>query len=136
MNLIKEAERLIAVLSSCPSLEECRILKAFPYEKYPARLKHPVIAVATGELECEGRDLDLTVYSGEYTLNADIYIPQELGSPVAGEMLKHVVDSVATLCPYKIQVSKIIQYDMLNSFCIKCSFTFRGAMSFKEDNDD
>lgn len=136
MYLRSECEALLNLLKESGELGGCYIILAYPFAKKPTRLTKPIIAVSPAGLEGKAAEIGEERYFGEYTLCADIYLPQQLGSPAAYDIAERVIGAALSLNPIRIKLAEIESDDALDCFRVGCAFSFNGEISFKGGESD
>ncbi len=124
MYLQAETQEIINTLKAYDGLKDCAVIAGFPFVKKPTNTSRKVIAVSPAGISAVNSSLGKARLMGSCTVNADVYVPQKLGSPVLADTVDLVVNAVKRLKPSKIEVSGITSKDYLNCFEVKCSFTF------------
>lgn len=124
MNLKSKTDAFIDRLSSSTQLDGFRIIRAYPYTFKPTRLKQIVIAVFAGEINAESISLGEACCYGTYEINADIFIPYELGTPEPENVATAVVTSQLSAYPVAVRVSKIERNEHISCYRINCCFRF------------
>ncbi len=136
MYLRSEIEQISGLLRSAEALGDCLVIKAYPYAKLPSRLGRAVIALSPSELQADGAEIGGERYFGEYTVNADIYVPQEWGSPAATDYAERTVNALLSLNPVRIRLGGIEAADALKCFKLRCAFSFCGEIRFEGGEND
>jgi hypothetical protein len=116
-------------------LDDCKIIKAYPYEFKPTRLSKAVIAVSQSEVEVENIAIGDECYFGNYTINTAVYVPYEFGVPAVSKFIDAIVKSQADYCPLKISTTKIENVENISCFKFDCSFTFNDFILMEDENE-
>ena len=124
---------LVDALSQNESLQDYKVLHAYPYKNKPVFVRDVMIAVMPGSYDCAPCDLDLNCYGGEFTVNVMVYIGRHSGAPEPYAITREVVGTVAALMPTAISVGEVTAHDELNAYCVKCSFTFATGLYIREE---
>ncbi len=136
MYLRSECEEIVNLLKGSDGLSECYIILAYPYAKKPTRLTKPIIAVSPAGLDGGAAEIGEERYFGEYTVSAEIYLPQPLGSPAAYDIAERVINAMLALSPVRIKLGEIERADALDCFRLGCAFSFSGEIDFKGGERD
>lgn len=130
MYLTCEIQGIIDYLRADKHFDNTHIVKAFPYMKKPTKLRKIVIAVSPSEIEAENISVgDVNLY-GEYSIDFDVFSPQELGTPVVFDSIQNIIEILKCFYPSRIYVSKITPVDEISCFSAKCTLTFNGEINF------
>ena len=132
MYLSRKCDEMVTLLKADTALQDCCIIKAFPYAKKPTRLQKIIIAVTPAALEGRATALGEDRYIGEYGISVCLYIPQSFGSPVAFHTAETVVNAVTALSPVGIKLGSMESRERLDCFLLECTFTFCGEIRFEE----
>ena len=130
-----KSEEVRTALETNTALEDCSIIEAYPYILKPVRLTHCVIAVSPCGYFAERASLGRGEYVGEYSVCADVFIPYNLGSPYAFDIIDEVVKTAQLMYASQVRASDIVTNDVIECFSIKCVFTFKGNANITEESD-
>lgn len=133
MFLTDELDAFIERLKISPLLESTNIIKAYPYVMKPTRLDNVVITVSPAGIDGKSTSIGDENIFAYYTIDADIFVPQELGSPKMGEYIQAVLSSQISSAPCGIAASGVKANDKISCFTVKCSFTYNGELELRED---
>lgn len=130
MYLTHEIQQVIDYLRADRRFFNTKIVKAFPYMKKPTKLRTIVIAVSPSKIDAENVSVgDINLY-GEYSIDFDVFSPQELGTPAVFRSIQDIIEILKSFYPSKVYVSEITSVDGISCFSAKCTLTFRGDIDF------
>lgn len=132
MCLDDELDAFIERLKSCEALEDVRIIKAYPYVLKPTKLKRAVITVSPSEINAQKISLGQKNLFASYVIDADIFVPVELGSPKIWEYIRGILLSQTNSFPSSVYVSRVTAVDKLSCCTVKCSVTYNGALELEK----
>lgn len=133
MCLAKAVDEFVTRLKDCEALEGVSIIKAYPFVKKPTKLDNVVIAVSPAQIESKAVSIGEDNMFSTYTIDADVFIPQELGSPEMWKYIQAVLLSQAESFPVAVATSQIKANDKISCYTAKCSFTYNGELELLED---
>ena len=131
MCLDNELDAFIERLKTSEALGDAKIIKAYPYVLKPTKLKNTVIAVSPSEISAQSISLGQENFFASYVIDADIYVPVELGSPKIWEYIRGILLSQMNSFPSSVSVSKVTAEDRLSCCTAKCSITYNGALDLE-----
>jgi hypothetical protein len=129
MYLDKEINELLNMLKSSTALKEISFIKACPYAKKPTRLLKKVCTLSPAELDLESISVDDENFYGKYAVDVDLFVPYELGSPVAFDDMEEIVRCVMNEKVCAIKLSSIVRDSTAECYKITATFTFSLAYS-------
>ena len=124
MYLQSAVEAVFNALKSSEALDGCVIIKAFPFVKKPARLRHTVITVSPAQAKLKNTELGGENAVGIFCVSIDIFTPQEQGCPAQNGVTDSIIKAVYPLCPTELYVSDFKGSDELGAFEAKCTASF------------
>ncbi len=133
MYLRQLTDEVFSALRGYSGLENCVIIKAFPFAKKPAKLAHTVITVSPDTAVFENTALGEESAYGIYAVGIDVFTPQEQGSPAENGALDFVVSALLPLKPSKIELGGFKASDSLGAFCSHCRVTFSDLFNTEDD---
>lgn len=129
MCLDKELDAFVERLKNSEALSDVKIIKSYPYASKPTRLKNTVITVSPSEISGESISIGQENIFAKYTIDADIYVPVELGPPRMWEYIRAVLLAQVNSYPTAVFVSRVTANDKLSCCTARCSFTYNGVLS-------
>lgn len=129
MYLTNEIDALISQLNTNSYFDEIKIIKAFPYTDKPTRLNKIVVAVSPSKINAENISTGGECLYGEYSIDFDIFIPVNKGTPVDTSVIEQLICTVAVCCPKAVSVSEITANNNIFCYTAKCTFTFSGEIA-------
>ncbi len=129
MCLDNELDDFIDRLKNNEALSDVKIIKAYPYITKPARLKNTVITVSPSEINGESISLGQEDIFASYTIDSDIYVPVEFGSPRMWEYIRGVLLAQMNSIPASVFVSRVTADDKLSCYTARCSITYNGVLT-------
>ncbi len=134
LNLI--TDKVYRTLKEYGALSECAIIKAFPYAKKPTRLTRTVITVSPGGALLNNTALGEECAFGEFSVNINIFTPQEQGSPADNGTLDTVTQALLPLEPIRIKTGGFDGNDMLGAFEAQCTAVFSDILSTEDNSNE
>ena len=136
MFLKAELNRIYDALRSAQALEECSVIKAYPYVKKPTVLKSTVITVCPAAADMKNVSLGGECLFGSYGFYVDVFIPQQEGTPCNNGFIEDVIEVLSQLEPKRIKVFDLKKEDVLNAFNVKCLVEFSGEAEAETEDDN
>lgn len=135
MYLDDKTDAVIAALKSADALSDCKIIKAFPFVRKPTFIGKSVIAVSPYSVDVENIAVGQECCFGNYSIEAEIFSPQELGTPGIAGTVEKMLGALMNLEPKGIKAYPIDIDANLRCYTAKCVLTFNGEISFGGEND-
>lgn len=124
MRLHSMTGKVYRSLKNSEALSDCRVIMAFPYIKKPTRLTKTVITVSPAGAVLKGFTLGEKSVFGDFSVNIDMFTPQEKGSPSENGLLDLVTQAALSLEPTSIKLGGFNSNDVLGAFEAQCTVTF------------
>lgn len=134
MYLAKETKNILDMLKSNEYFSDKKVIMAYPFAKKPTRLADIVVTISPSSLSAKNIEAGGESLFGSYKIDADIFVPQDMGSPCVFDVIEKTVNTVIPLFPCAVSVSEIYPMDELFCFTAKCSFTFSSEIDFGGEN--
>lgn len=132
MCLDHELDTFIERLKKSEALRDVQIIKAYPYVTKPTRLNHAVITVSPSEIKGESISIGQEDIFASCTIDADIYVPVEFGSPRMWEYIRYILLAQMNGVPTAVSVSRVAADDKLSCYTAKCSLTYNGVLGLDD----
>ncbi len=129
MYLNNEISELLDMLKASTNLNNVCFIKACPYAKKPTKLLKKVCTLSPAELDLESISVDDEDFYGKYAVDVDLFVPYELGSPVAFDDMEEIVRCVMSERVCAIKLSSVIRDSTSECYKITATFTFSFAYS-------
>lgn len=124
MYLNREVNNILATLKSSDNLEDIRFIKAYPYVKKGTVLKNKVAAVSSGEVNLETISLDNDDYCGKYSIDIELFVPFNFGSPVANDDIERIFLAVMDASVCAVKMHPITKDSIAECYRAKVSFYY------------
>ena len=132
MYLADETDKIFNKLKESTELSEYRIIKAYPFSYKATRLKQAVICVSPSGIDAKTASIGGSDYFGEYTIDADVFVPQDMGTPCTYEIIEKIVKVLSDEPPCGVKVSAVSTKDNIECYTAKCTLTFRSMIYYSE----
>lgn len=130
MYLNKKVKDIVSKLSSDERLRDTKVIMAYPNVNKPTQLRRVVIAVSPSSLNAQNISIgDVCIY-GEYSVDIDVFVPQNLGTPCIQDVVEKIIDIIKNESLSGIKVSQIKVNNSLFCHYVNCCMTFRGEIDF------
>lgn len=129
MCLDHELNTFIDRLKNSEAFSDVQIIKAYPYVTKPTRLKNAVITVSPSEISGKSISIGQENIFASYTIDADIYVPVESGSPRMWEYIRNILLAQMNSIPTAVSVSRVTADDKLSCYTARCSLTYNGVLA-------
>ena len=135
MYLDKEIDRLITRLRASEKLTGVGIIKAYPYAPKPTCLNKCVIVLSPGSMNIKNEAIGDNVFFGKYSIDAVMFAPQDMGSPVALTLASDFLAAAVDNDVSSIYISDTEKDDTVRCYSRKCTLTFYSDFVFGDDDD-
>jgi hypothetical protein len=128
MYLSDKIDFLIEKLKENCYFDNVKIIKSYPYSKKDTRLSKTVVAVSPSKIEAQNISIGNDTLYGDYSVDFDVFIPIQSGSPVDSSVIEQIVVTLSECQPKSVYVSEISVNNSISCCLAKCTFTFNGKI--------
>lgn len=136
MYLDNYIDELLQRLQQCSELNDIKIIKAYPYAIKPTALDTIVITLSPGGIQCDNVELGGSTFHGRYDIDAHIFVPHKLGSPVATDVVSRFLRYGVDWRVQGVSLTQIDSSDILRCYTAKCSLTYYDRFDFGDDSNE
>lgn len=126
----KRIEELIAELEQCSALDDVKIIKAFPYAIKPTVPDKAMITLSPGEVSCESIGIGEDCFHGRYGIDANVFVPYEMGSSVMADILSRLLQNSVDCRVQGVSVKPAQADDTLHCYTAGCTLTYYDKFDF------
>lgn len=130
MYLNKKVNDIVNKLSSDKRFDNIKVIMAYPNVNKPTQLKKIVVTVSPSEIDAENISVGENCFYGDYSVNIDVFVPQNFGSPCIQQTVESVVDLLKDEMPKAVRVSQIKVDNALFCYYVNCRITFCDVINF------
>ena len=126
----KKIAELIAELEQCAALDDVKIIKAFPYAIKPTVLDKAILTLSPGEVSCESVGIGDDCFHGSYGIDANVFVPYEMGSSLTADILSHFLQNSVDCRVQGVRVTPAQANDTLHCYTAGCTLTYYDEFDF------
>ncbi|MBE6816902.1 MAG: hypothetical protein E7520_04275 [Ruminococcaceae bacterium] len=134
MFLTDKTNEILQALKGSEMLSDTIVIASFPFAYKPTRLQKCLLTVSPHGMKAEQEGIGESRLFGALQIRLTAFVPQDMGSPVAADVLDRAAAVLAPLHPRDIEMGEIKVRDDLEAFSKTGVFTFTDHMNSGGNN--
>jgi hypothetical protein len=130
MRLNNAVSAFVESLKSSEDFDDIRVINAYHFEIKPTQLSNIVVAVSLGNVDANSCGVGCNQAFGDYSINADIYIPRKMGATSLAQVVEKILKTQIGYEAIGVKLDDLSSDSTTDCYWARCTFTFNDLLDF------